>query len=78
MSLQQFIAAQFRQPTGWFGSLGMTRLMNRVNRKIADRTIDLLELDPAHHVLEIGFGGGVALSLLTPRLTAGGISGVDF
>lgn len=51
MSLQQFIAAQFRQPTGWFGSLGMTRLMNRVNRKIADRTIDLLELDPAHHVL---------------------------
>jgi ubiquinone/menaquinone biosynthesis C-methylase UbiE len=56
----------------------MTRLMNRVNRKIADRTIDLLELDPAHHVLEIGFGGGAALSLLTPRLTAGGISGADF
>jgi SAM-dependent methyltransferase len=78
MSLQQFMAAQLRQPTGWFGSLVMTRLMNRVNRKIADRTIDLLELGPAHHVLEIGFGGSVALSLLASRLTTGVISGVDF
>ena len=78
MSLQKFIAAQFRKPSGRFGSLVMTRLMNRVNRQIAERTIALLDLDPAHQTLEIGFGGGVALSLVAERLTTGVISGVDF
>jgi ubiquinone/menaquinone biosynthesis C-methylase UbiE len=78
MSLQKFIAAQFRKPSGRFGSLVMTRLMNRVNRQIAERTIALLDLDPTHQILEIGFGGGVALSLVAGHLTTGVISGVDF
>ena len=78
MSLQKFMAAQFRQPTGWFGSLVMTRMMNRVNRKIAERTIELLQIGENEPALEIGFGGGVALQLLLEGSRCGGIAGVDF
>jgi ubiquinone/menaquinone biosynthesis C-methylase UbiE len=78
MGMQQFMAAQLSKPSGLFGSLVLGRIMNRVNRKIVERTLELLELSPNHQVLEIGFGGGVALSLLTKRLTSGVVSGVDF
>lgn len=64
MALQQFLASQLRQPTGIFGSLVMSRLMNRVNRRVIDSTIALLGLSPDHQLVEIGFGGGIALSLL--------------
>jgi ubiquinone/menaquinone biosynthesis C-methylase UbiE len=77
MNLQRFIAAQFRQPSGWFGARLFSRFMNRVNRRIIEQTIALLDLSPQHHVLDIGFGGGISLSLLAPRLTGGSITGVD-
>jgi ubiquinone/menaquinone biosynthesis C-methylase UbiE len=78
MSLKKFMAAQLRQPTGWFGSLFLSRMMNRVNRQIIDSTLELLDFQPQHHVLEIGFGGGSALTRLSQRLTSGLATGVDF
>lgn len=78
MGMQRFMASQLGKPSGWFGSIVLTKLMNRVNRQITERTLELLELSPNHQVLEIGFGGGVALSLLAKRLTGGVISGIDF
>jgi ubiquinone/menaquinone biosynthesis C-methylase UbiE len=75
--IQRFMAAQFRKPHGWFGSLLFGRFMNRVNRKIIDSTIALLELHPQHHVLDIGFGGGVSLSRLARTVNGGLISGID-
>ncbi len=78
MGMQRFMAAQLRQPSGWFGSHVLSRMMNRINRAIVDRTLDLLELSPESNVLEIGFGGGITLSLLAKRLSRGVVSGVDF
>jgi ubiquinone/menaquinone biosynthesis C-methylase UbiE len=77
MSVQQFMAAQLRKPSGWFGSLVLSRIMNRVNRGVIDSTIDLLRVSPDHQVLEIGFGGGSALVQLAKRLTSGSVTGVD-
>lgn len=77
MSVKRFMAAQLRQPSGWFGSLVVSRLMNRANRKIIDSTLELLQVSPQNQVLEIGFGGGAAISLLTKRLSTGVVSGVD-
>lgn len=71
------MAAQFRKPSGWFGSLFFGRFMNRVNRKIIDSTIALLELSPQHHVLEIGFGGGVSLSSVAETVSRGMVTGID-
>jgi len=77
MGLPRIQAAQFRKPHGWFGSLVFGRFMNRVNRKITDATIVLLEICPEHQVLEIGFGGGVALGSLAKRVTSGKVAGID-
>jgi SAM-dependent methyltransferase len=39
--------------------------------------VDILALDPADHVLEIGCGHGVAVSLVCERLTSGRITAID-
>jgi arsenite methyltransferase len=77
MGIQQFMAAQLRRPAGWFGTLVMSRILNRVNGKIIDRTLALLGVQPEHNVLEIGFGGGSALARLVQVAGSGVIAGVD-
>lgn len=77
MNVKRFMASQLRKPTGWFGSLVVSRTMNRGNRKIIEGTLALLELRPQDHVLEIGFGGGSALLELSRRLRSGVVSGID-
>jgi len=75
--MQEFLAAQLRKPQGWFGSLVMSRILDRVNGKIVDTTLALLDVKPEHDVLEIGFGGGSALRWLATRASTGVITGVD-
>jgi arsenite methyltransferase len=78
MTLRHFMAAQMRKPSGWFGSVVVRRLLNRMNMAIVESTISRLEIEPHDHVLEIGFGGGAALDLVCKRLTTGVVTGVDF
>ena len=78
MSVARFLASQFRQPSGWFGSLVAGRLMNFANRRIVDTTLSVLAPQPQHQVLDVGFGGGYGLARLTELLTDGLISGVEF
>jgi ubiquinone/menaquinone biosynthesis C-methylase UbiE len=76
MGIQRFMAAQLRQPSGWFGTFVMSRMLNRVNRQIIDRTLTLLDARAEHSILEIGFGGGSALSRLAKAASSGVITGV--
>ncbi len=78
MALPRFLSAQLRQPSGWFGSLVVGPMMNRGNRRIVDCTIALLEVQPHHHVLEVGFGGGYGLACLARLVSDGLVCGVDF
>lgn len=78
MRLQRFMAAQLRRPSGWFGSLVMSRALNRVNAKIVRGTLTALAIEPAHSVLEIGFGGGAALALAAKMARDGLVAGLDF
>lgn len=77
MGMVRFIASQLRRPHGWFGSLVLSPVMNRMNRQIVDSTLAVLQLRPEHQVLEIGFGGGLALGRLAQLLSAGRVTGVD-
>lgn len=78
MGFGRFMASQFRKPSGWFGSLAISPLMNRANRKIIDTTLVLLDLQPGHRVLEVGFGGGYGLARLAELAGQGAVAGVDF
>jgi ubiquinone/menaquinone biosynthesis C-methylase UbiE len=78
VTLKHFMAAQMRKPSGWFGSVILRRLLNRMNMAIVESTLSRIGLEPHHHVLEIGFGGGAALALVSKRLITGVVTGVDF
>lgn len=73
----RFMASQLREPSGWFGSIVMSRFLNNVNRQIVDATLALMDVKPEHHVLEIGFGGGSALSRLVQSGGSRGVTGID-
>lgn len=78
MGVGRFMAGQLRQPSGWFGSQVVSRLMNLGNRQIVETAVALLEIQPQHRVLEIGFGGGAGLARLAEQVQSGVVMGVDF
>lgn len=48
--------------------------------KVNDRfiwAVEMLHIDPDDHILEIGCGHGIAVSLIAPRLKTGSITAVD-
>jgi ubiquinone/menaquinone biosynthesis C-methylase UbiE len=51
--------------------------MARMNRTCAVWVIDLLQVRPGDKVLEVGFGPGVGIQLLTSSASAGYVAGVD-
>ena len=44
---------------------------------MAVSAIDLLDVRPGDHVLEVGFGPGVGIQILTERTPSGRVVGVD-
>jgi arsenite methyltransferase len=70
----RFIARQLSHPTGLGGRI-IRFLMNRGNAGMNAFAVQQLELTSLDRVLEIGFGGGVALPSLIER--AAFVAGVD-
>src|SRR5664279_6062799 len=74
---QKYIDGQYRQPSGlvgrWIGSQ-----MARQHRPENLWTVNLLDVQPTDHVLEIGFGPGIAVEEVARRASGGRVAGVDF
>lgn len=77
MNFASFIAAQLRQPSGYFGRHVMLHLLNRGNFPINKLALQVLRLAPTDHVLEVGFGGGDLIAKMARLLNQGRITGVD-
>lgn len=77
MSFRNYIAAQLRKPSGRFGAVVMSRLLNRLNRPVNDLVAGCLMLQPDDRVLEIGFGGGDMLVRIAATVTDGSVTGID-
>lgn len=72
------MARQFGRPSGPLGRLAGWAMAHRPsNRARIVWTLERLQIEPDHRVLELGFGPGYAISLVAPRLTAGCVIGLD-
>jgi len=78
MSFKKFIAAQLRKPSGLFGQLITVRLLNLANVPMNRLALEILQLQPDDHVLEVGFGGGDLIARMARIVTMGHITGIDF
>jgi ubiquinone/menaquinone biosynthesis C-methylase UbiE len=78
MSLWETVAAQFGKPSGFLGILAGFIMANRSsNRERIEWGISLLDIQPADHVLEIGFGPGVGIQIMCDLVTNGIVYGID-
>jgi ubiquinone/menaquinone biosynthesis C-methylase UbiE len=71
------LARQLGRPSGPGGWL-VARRLNRNNREMVLAAVDACRPTPGARVADVGFGGGVGLALLLPRVSPGGrVIGVD-
>jgi ubiquinone/menaquinone biosynthesis C-methylase UbiE len=70
------IREQFGNPTGWLGDL-VGRVMATSNASRSRWVLSLLDLEPTHRVLEVGFGPGVDVERAAAIVTDGIVAGVD-
>jgi ubiquinone/menaquinone biosynthesis C-methylase UbiE len=78
MSLIATVYRQFHQPTGLLGRAAGWIMANRPSNIQRNRwTVDLLNLQPSDHVLEIGFGPGLAIEQVARLVPGGHVVGID-
>jgi ubiquinone/menaquinone biosynthesis C-methylase UbiE len=71
-----FLARQFGKPSGPLGGY-MARVLNNVNARANQIAFDLMQVQPAEQVLDVGFGGGLMLGWLIMRVTQGFVAGIE-
>ncbi len=78
MSLTTTFFSQFGNPSGLLGRLAGHVMAAKADSRTRGRwTVDLLELEPAEHVLELGYGPGVVTGWLCDEVPDGHVVGVD-
>lgn len=76
MGIPQVIGRHAQRPSGFVGRI----LLRYMTGKTIGHTrwvVDLLDLRPGDHVLEIGFGSGASIQQLASRVSDGHVAGVD-
>ena len=68
--------AHFRNPRGLLGRIAGF-LMVLTNRQVNRFVVEMLDVQAGDRVLEIGFGPGACIAMLTERATNGLVAGVD-
>jgi ubiquinone/menaquinone biosynthesis C-methylase UbiE len=74
--IDRLIGKQLGHPSGVIGNV-VAATMNRRNAYINKATLELLQIKAGDSVLEIGFGGGVALHEMTRLAPDGLVAGVE-
>jgi ubiquinone/menaquinone biosynthesis C-methylase UbiE len=74
--VRNFITKQFGNPSGLLGKF-IGNGMARRNVYDAEWTVSLLNIQPHHRILEIGFGPGVSTQLASQKASKGFVAGID-
>ena len=78
MNLWVKISSQFGKPTGFLGSIaGFIMSHRKSNIERNEWAVELLKPNPYDKVLEIGFGPGIAIKMISEIITNGIIFGID-
>ena len=77
MNLMEFMAHQYRQPTGKLSG-AFAIYMNWENSYLNKLSVQAIDIQPNDRVLEVGFGGGAALNKLSKKMHGGYLAGVDY
>ena len=78
MGFWDHIVAQFGKPTGLLGKFAgfiMSKRGSNLERNMW--AISLLKLKPQDRVLEVGFGPGMAIQIMSDEITEGIVFGID-
>jgi ubiquinone/menaquinone biosynthesis C-methylase UbiE len=70
------VGGQLQNPSGFVGRAFGTA-MTLVNERANRLTISELDIQPGHHVLELGFGPGRAIARMADRVGTGMVAGID-
>lgn len=73
---RHFVTKQFSNPSGVVGRFIGNR-MAKGNIYDAQWTLSLLDIQPFHRILEIGFGPGVSTQMASERVSDGFVAGID-
>ena len=76
MRRPEFVARQSACPSGLLGRL-IGHVMARETVTANETALELLELQPADHVLEVGFGHGAMIARVAAAVSGGRVAGVD-
>lgn len=77
-SIRRFLRQQFGRPTGFVGSIAGKIMARRASNTDRGRwVVSLLEIAPSDRVLEVGFGPGVAIEMVSAIATKGFVAGID-
>lgn len=76
MGLIGALIDQFREPRGLLGEF-VGHWMARVNAGVNRMAVEMLDVQPGDHVLEIGFGHGRTVRALASRAGNGFVAGID-
>jgi cyclopropane fatty-acyl-phospholipid synthase-like methyltransferase len=74
---RNLIARQFKKPTGLFGNIS-SNIMIKGNRNKYDTLIKDMDLQSNDQLLEIGYGPGIGIHMITQLCESCSIHGVDF
>jgi len=77
VSDKKALAIQLRKPEGEYG-LEVAKVMAGRNNEVTAFTIECINLQPADHVLEIGFGPGEGIAQCVQITTEGFVAGLDY
>jgi arsenite methyltransferase len=77
MKVSQYMARQYANPTGLFGRVITSLLLNRANKDSNDAVFTDLEIQPGDRVLEVGFGGAKLLFDIARNSPCSEVSGVE-
>jgi arsenite methyltransferase len=75
--LKGFFARQLARPSGWFGSLFMSRWLERANAGMNALAVEELALTAEDKLLEVGFGSGFLLAKVLEEGSCAFVAGVD-